>query len=112
TSFFYRKSVWEVLTPLIINSLWIAVPGLLLGAVIGGILGMIVGWSRRGGHTERGGIFAATIIRGTPSFVFGIMMLAIFSSWLGWFPGYGMGDPGEATGLARYLRWDFLWHMA
>ena len=34
-SFFYRKPVWEVLFPLIVNTLWIAVPGLLLGAAIG-----------------------------------------------------------------------------
>lgn len=111
-SFFYKRPVWDVLLPRIGNTLWIAVPGLLLGAVIGAALGMIVGWSRRGGAVERGGILIATFIRGTPSFIIGIALLAIFSSWLGWLPGFGMGDAGGETGLARFLRWEFLLHLA
>ncbi|MHA6692990.1 ABC transporter permease [Devosia sp. A449] len=111
-SFFYRKPVWEVLWPLIGNTLWIAVPGLLLGAFAGAALGMLVGWSKRGGKIERGGIFLATIIRGAPSFVIGIALLTVFSSTLGWFPGFGMGDPGPTQGFARYLTLDFLHHLA
>lgn len=110
-SFFYRKPAWEVLWPFIINTLWIAVPGLLLGAIIGSTLGMVVGWAPRGGKVERSGILFATIIRGAPSFVVGIMLLAIFSSYLGWVPGYGMGDPQGQTGLMRYLNWDFAHHL-
>jgi peptide/nickel transport system permease protein len=110
-SFFYRQPVWDVLLPRIVNTLWIAVPGLLLGAMIGASLGMVVGWARRGGAVERGGILVATVIRGTPSFIIGIALLAVFSSWLGWLPGFGMGDSGGETGLARYLRWEFLMHL-
>lgn len=111
SSFFYRAPVWDVLLPRIVNTLWIAVPGLLLGAVLGSALGMLVGWSRRGGAMERGGILVATVIRGTPSFIVGILLLAVFSSWLGWFPGFGMGDTGGAEGFARFLRPEFLWHL-
>lgn len=110
-SFFYRMPVWDVLLPRIVNTLWIAVPGLLLGALIGAALGMAVGWARRGGAVERGGILIATIIRGTPSFIIGIALLAVFSSWLGWLPGFGMGNAGDSTGIARYLRWEFLLHL-
>ncbi|XWN30061.1 MAG: ABC transporter permease [Devosia sp.] len=110
-SFFYRQPVWDVLLPRIVNTLWIALPGLLLGALIGAALGMAVGWSRRGGAVERGGILAATVIRGTPSFIIGIALLAIFSSWLGWLPGFGMGEAGDRTGLARYLHPEFLIHL-
>ena len=110
-SFFYRKPVWEVLFPLIVNTLWIAVPGLLLGAAIGAAIGTAVGWARRGGKLERSGIFLATVIRGVPNFVIGIALLTVFSSTLGWFPGFGMGDPGETTGFARYLTLDFLHHL-
>lgn len=110
-SFFYRMPVWDVLLSRIVNTLWIAVPGLLLGALIGAALGMAVGWARRGGAVERGGILIATIIRGTPSFIIGIALLAVFSSWLGWLPGFGMGNAGDSTGIARYLRWEFLLHL-
>jgi peptide/nickel transport system permease protein len=61
---------------------------------------------------ERAGILIATVIRGTPSFIIGIALLAIFSSWLGWLPGFGMGDTGGTEGFARYLRWEFLMHLA
>ncbi|WBU63545.1 ABC transporter permease [Paracoccus aerodenitrificans] len=110
-SFFYRKPVWEVLWPLIINSLWIAVPGLALSALLGSGLGLLVGWSKRGGRIERGGILFATVIRGTPSFVIGISLLALFSSALGWFPGFGMGDTGGVEGFQRYLNWTFVHHL-
>jgi len=110
-SFFYRQPVWDVLLPRIVNTLWIAIPGLLLGAVIGAGLGMVVGWSRRGGTVERSGILVATIIRGTPSFIIGIALLAIFSSWLGWLPGFGMGDTNGKDGIARYLQGEFLIHL-
>ena len=112
SSFFYRKPVWEVLLPLIVNTLWIAIPGLLIGALLGSAIGVLVGWARRGGKVERSGIFLATVIRGVPSFVIGIALLTIFSSTLGWFPGFGMGDPGGAEGFQRYLRWEFLHHLA
>jgi ABC-type dipeptide/oligopeptide/nickel transport systems, permease components len=112
SSFLYRKPVWEVLTPLIINTLWIAVPGLLLGAALGAVIGTAVGWARRGGKLERSGIFLATVIRGVPNFVIGIALLTIFSSTLGWFPGFGMGDPGQTVGFARYFTLDFLHHLA
>lgn len=111
-SFFYRAPVWDILWPRIMHTLWIAVPGLLLGALIGASLGMVVGWARRGGAVERGGILIATIIRGTPSFIIGIVLLVIFSSWLGWFPAFGMGDPGGAEGIWRFLRPEFLHHLA
>ncbi|OSP54560.1 ABC transporter permease [Pseudoruegeria sp. SK021] len=110
-SFFYKKPVWDVLLPRIVNTLWIAVPGLLMGAAIGAGLGMVVGWSKRGSATERSGILVATIIRGTPSFIIGIALLAIFSSWLGWLPGFGMGDANGKTGIARFLQGDFLIHL-
>lgn len=110
-SFFYRKSVWDVLLPLIVNTMWIAIPGLLIGAFIGAGLGMIVGWAPRGGKLERAGILFATIIRGVPGFVIGIALLMIFSSTLKWFPGFGMGDPGGAEGWARYFNLTFFHHL-
>jgi peptide/nickel transport system permease protein len=111
SSFFYRSPVWDVLLPRIVHTLWIAVPGLLLGALIGSALGMLVGWARRGGATERGGILIATVIRGTPSFIISIILLVVFSSWLGLFPAFGMGGTGGQEGFGRFLRLEFLHHL-
>jgi peptide/nickel transport system permease protein len=111
SSFFYQRPAGEVLLPMIINTAWIAIPGILLGAFIGCALGIRVGWARRGSATERGGIFLATIIRGVPSFVLGIFMLAVFSSWLRWFPGFGMGELGLDAGFSRYFTASFFNHL-
>jgi peptide/nickel transport system permease protein len=111
TSFFYQRPAWEVLQPLIVNTLWIAVPGMLIGAAIGTTIGVIVGWARRGGMIERAGIFLATIVRGVPSFVLGIFMLMTFSTMLGWFPGFGMGELADTTGFARYFTPSFFLHL-
>lgn len=111
SSFFYQKPAVEVLLPLIVNTAWIAIPGMLIGAFIGCFLGIVVGWVRRGSATERAGIFLATIVRGVPSFVLGIFMLMIFSTWLRWFPGFGIGTLGEGTGFSRYFTWSFFNHL-
>jgi peptide/nickel transport system permease protein len=112
-SLFYRKPVWEILGPKILNTVWIALPGLLLGAVVGSMLGMWVGWARRGGRGEYAGIILATVIRGTPSFVIAILALMMFSGVLNLLPGFGMRSPGAApVGLIdTYFDLDFLRHL-
>ncbi|MCC7484789.1 MAG: ABC transporter permease [Burkholderiales bacterium] len=112
-SFFYSKPVWEILAPKVLNTLWIAVPGLLLGATVGALLGMFVGWSRRGGMIERLGILSATVIRGAPSFVIGILALMVFSGIFDLLPGFGMRTPGaNPSGFAAtYLNADFFLHL-
>jgi peptide/nickel transport system permease protein len=112
SSFYYQKPAFQVLMPMIINTVWITVPGMLAGALIGCALGIAVGWVRRGSAAERAGIFLATIVRGVPSFVLGIFMLMVFSSWLRWFPGFGIGVLGEGTGISRYFTWSFFNHLA
>lgn len=112
SSFFYQKPVMGVLFPAIVNTLWIAVPGMLLGSAIGVALGVAVGWARRGGIGERAGIFLATVVRGTPDFVLGILVLMLFSSFLGWFPAFGIGELGEGSGFTRYFTWSFFLHLA
>jgi peptide/nickel transport system permease protein len=112
-SFFYSKPVWEILAPKVLNTLWIAIPGLLLGAMVGALLGMFVGWSRRGGAIERMGILLATVIRGAPAFVTGILALMVFSGIFDLLPGFGMRIPGtNPSGFAEtYLNSDFLQHL-
>ena len=111
SSFYYQKPAFKVLIPMIVNTAWIAVPGMLVGALFGCALGIVVGWVRRGSAAERAGIFLATIVRGVPSFVLGIFMLMVFSSWLRWLPGFGIGELGEGAGISRYFTWSFFNHL-
>ncbi|HET9902305.1 MAG TPA: ABC transporter permease [Xanthobacteraceae bacterium] len=111
SSFFYQRPAGEVLLPRILNTAWIAIPGILLGTLFGCTLGVAVGWARRGSVLERAGIFLATIVRGVPSFVLGIFMLMIFSTWLRWLPGFGIGQLGSGSGIERFFTWSFLHHL-
>ena len=112
-SFFYAKPVWEILGPKILNTLWIALPGLLLGAALGSLIGMFVGWARRGGPLEHAGIMLATVIRGAPSFVTAILALMVFSGMWNLLPGFGMRSPGQNPEgfVATYFSLDFLKHL-
>jgi peptide/nickel transport system permease protein len=67
---------------------------LLLGSAqaISLLLGFIAGvegaW-RRGNLTDRGMLGGMTILAGLPEICTGVMLLVIFSYWLGWFPAAG-----------------------
>lgn len=109
-SFFHRRPVTEVLWPRIANTLALALPAIVLGALLGSVLGAMAGWSRRGGAFERGSVIVATLIRGTPAFVIGVIVLQIFSSMLGWFPAFGMTSVLFGGADQSYFSLDFLWH--
>lgn len=108
-SFFYNRASFDVLGPALGNTLLIAIPGMVLGALLGGAMGVVMGWAKPGGWIDRVGTVFTTVSRGVPIFVVGILLLMVFSTGLGWLPGFGMGDlSGE--GIARYMSWDFVLH--
>jgi peptide/nickel transport system permease protein len=111
-SFFYRQSVWLLIGERLLNSVLLILPAIALGTSLGTIAGAFVGWARRGSKVERFGVVLATVVRGTPGFVLGVLALMVFSYWLGWLPNAGMRSPGAAgSGLATYLNGDVGWHL-
>jgi peptide/nickel transport system permease protein len=111
-SFFYRQPVWSIIGERLLNSVLLILPAIAIGTSFGVVAGAWVGWARRGSAIERIGVLTATIIRGTPSFVLGVLGLMVFSYWAGWLPNAGMRAPGTAgDGFAStYLSGDFVWH--
>ena len=84
--------------------------GEVIALVLGLVLGAYSGW-RRGGVVDYGGTALALILYAMPSFWLGMILLIIFSTTLGMFPGNGMVTPGLATAdpLARLA--DFTGHL-
>jgi peptide/nickel transport system permease protein len=111
-SFFYRQPVWSIIGERLLNSVLLIVPAIALGTSLGVVAGAWVGWARRGSAIERIGVLVATVIRGTPSFVLGVLGLMVFSYWAGWLPNAGMRAPGTAgdSFASTYLNGDFVWH--
>lgn len=76
----------------------------LFAIVFGVMLGLYAGW-RRGGAIDNLTTGTSLALYSTPAFWLGMLMVLVFSTTLGWFPGYGAYSPtagaGGGAGLAR-----------
>jgi peptide/nickel transport system permease protein len=91
-SFVFRQPVLQVLGPAMLNTLLLMVPSVVLAITIGVALGTRLGW-RRGAWVEAGGNIVVLVLRSLPAFWIGIIVLMVFSYWLGWFPIGGIRTP-------------------
>ncbi|TIP26323.1 MAG: ABC transporter permease [Mesorhizobium sp.] len=80
-----------------------------IAILCGVMLGLYAGW-RRGGAVDHISTGASLALYSTPSFWLGMILVVIFSTSLGWLPGYGAYSPGAITGsLGSFL--DYLRHL-
>lgn len=112
-SFFYRVPVMDVLLPFLYNTLALMVPSIILATVLAVAVGSYLGW-RRGSRFERWFLAVPLAMHSIPIYWLGIVILMVFSFWLGWFPTSGMRDLGyEANNILDiYFNVDFLHHLA
>ncbi|RWG44370.1 MAG: ABC transporter permease [Mesorhizobium sp.] len=76
----------------------------------GVMLGLYAGW-RRGGVGDNVATGASLALYSTPAFWLGMILVVIFSTALGWLPGYGAHSPGAITGSLDWVL-DYLRHLA
>lgn len=84
----YNRPVAEVLferVPWTLALVWI---GTLGSMVLGVLLGAIAAW-RRGNRSEGGLVAGVLALDAMPSFWIGMILIAVFSVELGWFPSFG-----------------------
>ncbi|MGI9353684.1 MAG: ABC transporter permease, partial [Rhizobiaceae bacterium] len=112
-SFFYRQPVFERVLSLLPNTLILTFTSLIIAYAFGIIAGSWLAW-KRGGLGERTAIPFVLTTRAMPEFWLGMVLLAIFSFWLGWFPAGGTRSPGAVYDgyFALYTSADFLAHLA
>ena len=107
TSYVYRKPVSEVIFRGLFHTFFLAVAAMALAVIVGLLLGTLSA-ARRGSWLDGAALAASTAGISLPTFWVGMMLILIFSSWLGWFPvsGYGEG-PGFGSwrlpGLAHLV---------
>ncbi|WP_027163740.1 ABC transporter permease [Mesorhizobium sp. WSM1293] len=82
----------------------------LIAILCGVMLGLYAGW-RRGGAGDHIATGASLALYSTPAFWVGMILVVIFSTALGWLPGYGAHSPGAVTGSLDWLL-DYLRHLA
>ncbi|MBB4120242.1 ABC transporter permease [Martelella radicis] len=112
-SFTYRKPVAEIIFPLLPNTLILTFTSLIVAYAFGILAGAYLAW-KRGNWVEQAAIPAVLTTRAMPEFWLGMVLLAVFSFWLGWFPAGGTRTAGESYDgyFALYTSRDFLAHLA
>ncbi|RWH18717.1 MAG: ABC transporter permease [Mesorhizobium sp.] len=81
-----------------------------IAILCGVVLGLYAGW-RRGGAIDQIATGASLALYSTPSFWVGMLLVVVFSTALGWLPGYGVYSPGATIGFFDGLL-DHLRHLA
>lgn len=111
-SFFYREPVADRVFALLPNTLVLTFSSLIIAYGFGILVGAWLAWNR-GGLGERAAIPLVLTTRAMPEFWLGMVLLAVFSFSLGWFPAGGTRSPGATfDGLwDLYTSRDFLEHL-
>lgn len=111
-SFFYRQPVGERVLELLPNTLILTFSSLIIAYAFGIVVGAWLAW-KRDSLAERAAIPVVLTTRALPEFWLGMLLLALFSFSLGWFPAGGTRSPGsEYSGyLDLYTSRDFLVHL-
>ena len=88
--------VWDIVEPALLNSLKLALFAFLL-VVPFGILGGILAGLRVGRPTDRAITVVGLSLAVVPEVVTGLVLILVFSIWLGWLPVTAQADPGAGA---------------
>jgi peptide/nickel transport system permease protein len=112
-SFFQRRPVLDILLEVLPNSLILTLSSLVIAYAFGVLAGAWLAW-RRGSWVEGVAVPAVLATRAAPEFWIGMVLLALLSFKLGWFPSGGASSPGMvySSDWQRFLSLDYLDHLA
>jgi peptide/nickel transport system permease protein len=95
--------VWDIVEPALVNSMKLAVFAFLL-VVPFGILGGVLAGLRVGRPTDRAITVVGLSLAVVPEVVTGLVLILVFSIWLGWLPVTAQWEPGaSAATQVKYL---------
>jgi peptide/nickel transport system permease protein len=88
--------VWDIVEPALVNSMKLAVFAFIL-VVPFGLLGGVLAGLRVGRPTDRGITVVGLSLAVVPEVVTGLVLILVFSIWLGWLPVTAQPDPGASV---------------
>ena len=100
-SFYFQEPAMKIIIPTLLNTLLLMGPPMIMAMVLGTLWGSSLGWGR-GSKKEKIGVILALVARSFPIFQSGIIVIMLFSFYLGWFPLGGM----RTIGLISFSWWD------
>lgn len=102
-SFQQRRPIAEILQERLPWTLLLAGANLVLITIIGVLFGALAAW-KRGGRSDVSLLGAFVFMSAMPSFWIGMILVAVFSAQLGWFPVYGAYSTyAGLTGVERLI---------
>ncbi len=107
-SFVHNVPVSQIIAQRLPQTLLLLSVAIAISTVVGIAVGAICGW-KRGSKLDAALLTASLISYMVPTFWIGIVLLMVFSLWLGWFPVGGITTIGGGAGIPRWL--DVLKHM-
>jgi peptide/nickel transport system permease protein len=112
-SFFYHLPVGQLVWETLPNTLILTLGAVVIAFLLGTVTGAFLAW-KRGTATEAVGIPLVLAMRSAPEFWVGMLLLAVFSFSLRWFPSSGTASPGMhyASLWQQVTSLDFLRHLA
>lgn len=111
-SFYYGQSVTSLIADRFLNTMSLMLTALLISYTVGTYLGAQLGWLR-GTTKERAGMLVVLLVRSTPVFWTGMIVLYVFSFQFNLFPVGGMRSmqANYTTVAGKFLSPDFLYHL-
>ncbi|MEF8789515.1 MAG: ABC transporter permease [Haloarculaceae archaeon] len=111
-SFYYGESVSSLVADRFLNTMSLMLTAFVISYTVGTYLGAQLGWLR-GTTKERAGMLVVLLIRSTPVFWTGMIVLYLFSFQLDLFPLGGMRgfEASYTTNAEKFLSLDFLYHL-
>jgi len=103
-SFVARRPVLDLVFERLPATLLLMGSGLVLSLVISVPLGVLAAM-KRGRWLDSILTFGSFVGLSIPAFWLGLMLIVVFTVWLGWLPGGGIGPPGVEPDLATRLRY-------
>jgi len=112
-SFFYREEVSRLVWQVFPNTIVLTLAALITAYGVGTLLGALIAW-KRNSLLERIALPVVLMLRAAPEFWLGMVLLAVFSFALGWFPSGGTLEAGaerQGSMIADMFSRDFLVHL-
>ena len=98
----YGRPVWDLLTERMGWTVLLVGSSIVLSTLLGALLGFRSAW-RRGTSRDAGVLSTVMLIDSLPVFFVGMLLILVFSVWLGWLPIFGALPTVDTTGLSLVL---------